>query len=329
MLIHGNAGETVFLRNEHGDLFVGEVETDRNGIVAVQVFAKAAETSAVALRDRNDAGKLVDRARKVLHLVRNDFQGVAKVVFRQGLTVAVKDQTARALRRDGDRAVSFGAFDVGVAVEDLQPGKARDQDEKKDENAPERKEKSLAKGRQAFFLFLKIKLHRNLKRSMIALHGRVAEKARKNGDPERPQDRARNALQEPSEARPKTVEPQSEKKHDHLREKQEREDVQRLSDEVEPRQSSVQREGAVRENDVDERLLSEHASVVHVHQNAADEGDRHAHATGLMDDPEHHAERKKVRRPGVARKRQVEEVAQHEGENDPGDRRGRGERVFG
>ena len=80
-------------------------------------------------------------------------------VDRQSLSVAVEDQTARALRSDSNRAVSFGPFDVGVAVEDLQPGKARNQDEKKDENSPERKEQSLAKRRQAFFLFLKIKLH--------------------------------------------------------------------------------------------------------------------------------------------------------------------------
>lgn len=55
---------------------------------------------------------------------------------------------------------------------------------------------------------------------MIALYRRVAEKARKNGDPDRPQDRSRDALQKPSETRPKTVEPQTKQKHDHLRKKQ-------------------------------------------------------------------------------------------------------------
>ena len=77
--------------------------------------------------------------------------------------------------------------------------------------------------------------------------------------------------------------------------------------------------GRIGQDDVGERLLAEDAAVLHVHQKAADEGDRHAHVTRMVDRPVDERERERIGKPEDVRRRacQIEQVADQKRADDP------------
>ena len=238
-LVDLDAGKAPLLAREDGDLLVGELLTDGDRVIAVEVFAQAHEAAAVRRRDGNDLRERVDGLLEVGHLVWRDFQRVGERVLREQLAVAVVDEAAGGLRDNRDRAVLFRTLRVGVLVDDLQPREASDQNAEEHDHQKEDEEQTPSEGNQIRVHLLEVKRHL----ADSPLNGLATERAPlRKGEDEgggRPQKGAREALEEPREAGPEAVEPQADHQDDELGHEQQRQDVQRLARQSEPGQPAV------------------------------------------------------------------------------------------
>ena len=117
-----------------------------NRIVAVEVFAQSTETATVRGRDRNHFREFVDRGVDVFDLVGRDFERIGEYVPGDERSVAVENEAAGPLRRNGNGAVAFGALHIRVLIDDLQPGKARDEHREGRQNEAEGDKQATTKG---------------------------------------------------------------------------------------------------------------------------------------------------------------------------------------
>ena len=89
-----------------------------------------------------------------------------------------------------------------------------------------------------------------------------------------------------------------------VRGQEQRQHLQRLLDHAEPQQPAVDGDGDEAQQRVGQRVLAEQRALVHVHQQAEDEGHADAHAARLVHVPEHQRHRQQVGQRRLAAQRQ-------------------------
>ena len=123
-----DAREAIALGGEPGYFLVGQPGADRDRLEILRFVEQPLEALAILGLNVDDFGQRVDRFLQVAGLRRGDFQRERRIVARQHDTVAVGDDAA--VGHDGNQRdpVVVGTGPVKVVLQELQPGKAPDQD---------------------------------------------------------------------------------------------------------------------------------------------------------------------------------------------------------
>ena len=122
--LHALVAEAVHREARH--LLVGEPGADRHAFGIARLDHHLLEAGAVARRDLDQLGQLVDGALDAPHPAREDLERVARVVARDDDAVAVDDQAAVGRDRHDRDAVVLGLRGVDVVLDHLQEDEARD-----------------------------------------------------------------------------------------------------------------------------------------------------------------------------------------------------------
>ena len=102
-----------------------------------------------------------------------------------------------------------------------------------------------------------------------------------------------------------------------------RQDLQRLFHHAKPQQPAVHGDGHEAEHRVGQGVLAQQGALVHVHQQAQQEGHTHTHAPGLVHIPEHHGHGQQVGHAALAAEWQhvhAQRQGQREGDEEGVDR---------
>ena len=119
---------------ELGDVFVAEARADRQALGVARLHHQPLEAGAVARRNLDQLGELVDGRLHAFHPAREDLEGVARIIARHHHAVAIGDQAAIGRDRHDRDAVVLGLGAVMLVLDHLQEEKARQQDAEGDEH---------------------------------------------------------------------------------------------------------------------------------------------------------------------------------------------------
>ena len=245
---------------ELGHLLVGQPRADRQALGLRVSTVEPLEARAVARRDLDQLGELVDRPLDALHAAREDLERVARIVARQDDAVAVEDQAAvRRDRHDRD-AVVLGFRAVVVVLHHLQEEEAREQDAEGDEHGH-------AGDADAQLELLQLALE--LRSSggahhMVCSSRQAALRQEQQPARRRPEQRAGERPDEHGPAGKLVARGEAHQQRDRLRHEQDRADVQRLQTGAEPQDAARQPDAEEGEQRIGEGVLAEQHAVARV-----------------------------------------------------------------
>ena len=270
--LHAREAEAV--GGELRDLLVGEAGADRQALGIALSTEQLAEARAVARRDLDQLGELVDRRARRSSPAREDLERVGGVVAREHHAVAVDDQAAVGHDRHDRDAVVLGLRVVVLVLDHLQVDEARQQDARTRRARRCRRRRgaagtAAARARSCAARRCSSGSDRSSVRASARRCG-ISSSQVTSGQSSAPAS-GPTSIAQPGKPSPATTRTSSD---DRLRRPAARADVQRLQPRAEPQDAAREPDAEEREQRVGERVLAEQHAVAGVGEQAEHPGRR-------------------------------------------------------